>query len=209
LWLDIETAGRSCHAAIPDQGINAISAMARVVQFIHGPWTGHIQHTEHPLLGRSTMQVTTIEGGSRVNIIPARCRCQVDGRFIPGKTTVEIVAELQQMLADHLGPATPLKISNVKGFGPLDTPLDTPLVVKLMALCRQASGQTAPIGVNYFADTGPFTEAGITSVLFGAGDIAQAHTADEFLELDQLFLAAEIMLTLLTENAGRSVVDSA
>ena len=209
LWLDIETAGRSCHAAIPDQGVNAIDAMARVVQFIHGPWTASIQRTEHPLLGRSTMQVTTIEGGSRVNIIPARCRCQVDGRFIPGKTTAEIVAELQQMLADHLGPATPLKISNVKGFPPLDTPLDAPLVQKVMALCRQAAGQTAPIGVNYFADTGPFTEAGITSVLFGAGDIAQAHTADEFLDLDQLFLAAEIMLTLLTENAGRSIVESA
>ncbi len=73
---------------------------------------------------------------------------------------------------------------------------------------REAAGQTAPVGVNYFADTGPFTQAGITSVLFGAGDIAQAHTADEYLDLDQLFLAAEIILTLLTENAGRPIVEA-
>jgi hypothetical protein len=88
------------------------------------------------------------------------------------------------------------------------TRLAEPTMVEARAR-SEASGQTAPIGVNYFADTGPFSEAGITSVLFGAGDIAQAHTADEFLDLDQLFLAAEIMLTLLTENAGRSIVDQA
>jgi acetylornithine deacetylase len=60
--------------------------------------------------------------------------------------------------------------------------------------------------VNYFANSGPFSEAGIVSVLFGPGDIAQAHTAEEYLDLDQLYQATEIILTLLVENAGGSIV---
>ncbi|HSW45659.1 MAG TPA: M20 family metallopeptidase [Phycisphaerae bacterium] len=208
LWLEIETTGRSCHASIPDQGVNAIEAMVRIVEFIHGPWTRHLQQTMHPLLGQSTMQVTTIEGGSKINIIPSRCRVQVDGRIIPGKNPEEVTAELRRMLADHLGGTASFQILSEQSRPAMDTPPDAPLVRKLMPLCRQAAGQTGAIGVNYFADTGPFTQAGITSVLFGAGDIAQAHTADEFLDLDQLFLATEIMLALLTDNAGRSIVES-
>ncbi len=208
LWIEIETSGRSCHASIPDKGVNAIEAMARVIEFVHGPWARHLQQRQHPLLGKATMQVTTIEGGSKINIIPARCRAQVDGRIIPGMNPSEICAEFQRMVADHLGGNTAFRIVSHQSQPPMDTPLDAPLVQKLMPLCREYAGQTEPIGVNYFADTGPFTQAGITSVLFGAGDIAQAHTADEYLDLDQLFLATEIMLTLLTENAGKSIVEA-
>ncbi len=207
LWLEIETNGRSCHASMPDHGINAIEMMARVIEFVQGPWNHHLQVREHPLLGKSTMQVTTVEGGSKINIIPSRCRIQVDGRIVPGRPIDEIVTEFHAMLAEHLR-GMPFQILSQQSHPALDTPLDAPLVQKLMPLCREAAGQTAPLGVNYFADTGPFAQAGITSVLFGAGDIAQAHTAEEFLELDQLFLAAEIMLTLLTENAGMSIVEA-
>ncbi|OHE82978.1 MAG: hypothetical protein A3G75_04565, partial [Verrucomicrobia bacterium RIFCSPLOWO2_12_FULL_64_8] len=238
LWLEVETTGRSCHASMPDKGVNAIEAMTRVVEFIHGPWTQHLQQKQHPLLGKSTMQVTTIEGGSKINIIPSRCRIQVDGRIIPGKTIPEVTNEFCRMLTDHLKggarssgfneprasaraairshehprtahdmESTPVTVLVKDSQPALETPLDAPLVQKLMPLCREAAGQTGPLGVNYFADTGPFTQAGITSVLFGAGDIAQAHTADEFLDLDQLFLATEIMLTLLTENTGCSLLD--
>jgi len=205
LWLEIETNGRSCHASMPDHGINAIEMMAHIVEFVQGPWNRYLQEREHPLLGKSTMQVTTINGGSKINIIPSRCRILVDGRIVPGKTISDTIAEFHAMLAEHLR-SMPFQILSQQSHPALDTPLDAPLVQKLMPLCREAAGQTAPLGVNYFADTGPFTQAGITSVLFGAGDIAQAHTAEEFLELDQLFLATEIMLTLLTGNAGKSIV---
>lgn len=77
----------------------------------------------------------------------------------------------------------------------------------LPQLCRQANGQSDPRGANHFADTGPFSEAGITAVLFGPGDIAQAHTADEFVELAQVYQATEIILTLLTSHAGQSIIE--
>jgi len=207
LWLEVETTGRSCHAATPEDGSNAIEAMSRLIQFVHGPWAEYIQQTSHPVLGKSTSQVTMIRGGSKVNIIPAWCRAQIDSRFIPGRSFDDLIADFKRMLAEHLGSDSAFDILDAKSFYPLDTPTDAPLVTKLMNICRDVNGQTGAQGVNYFADTGPFSHEGITSVLFGAGDIAQAHTAEEYLDLDQLYSATEIMLTLLTENAGRSIIN--
>jgi len=117
-------------------------------------------------------------------------------------------ASLRRMLAEHLGDRGAFTVLDVEGYGALDCPPDAPLSRRLLAICRQANGQTEPLGVNYFADTGPFHEAGIPSLLIGPGDIAQAHTADEFLELHQLYQATEIILTLLTDHAGRSILEA-
>jgi succinyl-diaminopimelate desuccinylase len=207
LWLEIETHGHSCHASLPERGVNAVDLMARVVEFVHGPWSKHIGRRNHPFLGTSTCVVTTINGGTKNNIIPASCRAEIDGRFIPGMPADGVLREFEEMLAGHLGGRDKFTILSRRSHPALDCPPDAPLPSRLLALCRQACGQDASRGVNYFADTGPFSEAGITSLLFGPGDIAQAHTADEFVELEQLYLATEIVLTLLTANAGRSIVE--
>lgn len=206
LWLSIETHGRACHASMPRLGINAIDLMGRVIQFVHGPWSEYIGRRQHALLGRSTSAVTTIEGGAKINIIPACCRVQVDTRLIPGEPASVVVDAFRRMLAEHLGDERLFTISDVTSNPQLDTPPDAPMVRKLLDVCRRAQDRAEPRGVNYFADSGPFSEAGILSVIFGPGDIAHAHTAGEYLELEQLFLATEIIVTLLTENAGRSIV---
>lgn len=207
LWLEIETHGHSCHASLPDKGINAIDLMAKVVEFVHGPWSRRIAREKHPLLGVSTSAVTIVSGGSKINIIPSACRAQIDGRFIPGASTESLLADFTRMLADHLGGPDKFTILSHRTHPPLDCPPDAPLPRKLLALCREANGQDAPRGVNYFADTGPFSETGITALLFGPGDIAQAHTAEEYVELEQVFQATEIVLELLTGHAGRSIIE--
>lgn len=171
------------------------------------------------MLGRSTMSVTTIEGGAKINIIPDRCRIQIDGRFVPGEPTARVVADFRRMLGEHLSRSQPSRegtpaggelfsIVREESNPPLDCPPDAPVARKLREICREFNGQSEPLGVNYFADTGPFSQAGIQAVLFGPGDIAQAHTIDEYLELDQLYQATEIMLALLTRHAGRSILSS-
>ncbi len=209
LWLELETLGRSCHASVPHRGVNAIEVMTRVVRFVHGPWTEYIQRNRHPLLAPSTSVVTMIEGGASLNIVPSRCQAHIDGRFIPGQAPDIIVAEFKRMLTDHLGSPDLFTITGVRKYSPLDCPPDAPLPTRLLQVCRQANRQDAPRGVDYFADTGPFSEAGIESVLFGPGDVAQAHTADEFLDLEQLYQATAIILALLTTHAGRSILEAA
>jgi succinyl-diaminopimelate desuccinylase len=207
LWLDLETHGQSCHASMPEQGANAIETMARVIQFVQGPWTEHISRDRHPLLGTSTSCITLISGGSKVNIVPAVCQASMDGRFIPGRAMDAVLEDFSRMLGEHLGDREAFAIIRHRTHPGLDCPPDAPVARKLLALCREVNGQDGPRGVNYFADTGPFNEVGIAAVLFGPGDIAQAHTADEYVELEQLYQATEIILTLLTSHAGRSIIE--
>ena len=60
--------------------------------------------------------------------------------------------------------------------------LELPLVQQLMHLNRQ----TKPIGVDYFCDAAVLAQGGIPSIVFGPGDIAQAHTGDEWISLSSL-----------------------
>jgi acetylornithine deacetylase len=64
----------------------------------------------------------------------------------------------------------------------LETPLENPMLQRLL----QAAGQKKPLGVDFFTDAGVLSAANIPSVVFGPGNIAQAHTADEWVEIAQL-----------------------
>jgi acetylornithine deacetylase len=203
----LETIGQACHASVPRQGKNAIELMSRAVQVIHGPWTEYLRQKSHPLLGRSTCQVTKITGGTKVNILPAQCHAWIDSRLIPGPSNDVLITELERMLEETLGDRDSFLVKPEQQHNWLDCPQDAPVAKKILELCRQRNGQEEPAGVDYFADTGPFSAEGITSVLFGPGDIRQAHTADEYIELDQLAQATEIMLTLFTTHAGQSIVN--
>ena len=65
---------------------------------------------------------------------------------------------------------------------PLETNTSLPLVRQFM----RCAGQTQPVGVDYFCDASVLANGGTPSVVFGPGDIAQAHTADEWVAVSQL-----------------------
>jgi acetylornithine deacetylase/succinyl-diaminopimelate desuccinylase-like protein len=77
---------------------------------------------------------------------------------------------------------------------PLETNPKLPLVAQFLA----QAGQRTPAGVDYFSDAAVLAEGGIPSIVFGPGDIAQAHTADEWIELDQLEKARELFVRFLS-----------
>jgi acetylornithine deacetylase len=71
----------------------------------------------------------------------------------------------------------------------LETPPQLPWVCQLMAAARQG----APRGVHYFCDAAVLAAGGIPAVVFGPGDIAQAHTAGEWISLRSLDRATRIL----------------
>jgi acetylornithine deacetylase len=63
---------------------------------------------------------------------------------------------------------------------------------RLAALVREAGRSSELVGVPFGTDAAVTSAAGVPTVVFGPGAIAQAHTADEFIEIDQLQFATEI-----------------
>ncbi len=188
IWLRVETRGRSAHGATPHLGRNAVHTMARVVDFIQTTYAVQLKRRLHPLLGHATASVGRIGGGGQPNIVPDHCHIEVDRRTLPGETEAGVCRELASELR-KLGLAAKVRGIKVSPCPPLETDARLPLI---RAFLRSA-GQRHPVGVHYFCDAAVLAEAGIPSVVFGPGDIAQAHTADEWISLAQLERGKEML----------------
>lgn len=192
LWLQLETRGKAAHGSTPEFGKNAVHEMSRIVDVIETEYAAQLRQRKHKLLGTSTVNVGVISGGTQPNIVPARCAITIDRRTLPGETDPQIFREITQILRKHNLSA---KISNTKvaSSPAMETSPNLPLVRQFST----AIGQKKPEGVVYFCDAAVLSCGGIPSILFGPGDIGQAHTADEWISLAQLERAKSLLLKFL------------
>lgn len=181
LWLQVETRGRAAHGATPQLGRNAVLAMARVVDFLETDYAAQLRQHRHPLLGPATVSVGSIAGGSQPNIVPDRCVITVDRRTLPGETETGVCRQITALLRGRKLSAS-VTGQKLAPCLPLETNGKLPLVRQFL----RSLGQARPVGVNFFCDAAVLAQGDIPSVVFGPGDIAQAHTADEWISLASL-----------------------
>jgi len=192
LWLQLETCGKAVHGSRPDLGRNAVHEMARIVDLFETTYAAALKQRRHPLLGHATVSVGTIAGGSQPNIVPDHCRISIDRRTLPGETEAGVRREIKALLRRHRLSANLLNIRNAPC-----PPMEADLKLPLIRMFLQAAGQRKPVGVHYFCDAAVLASGGIPSAVFGPGDIAQAHTADEWISLRQLEEGTQVLLRFL------------
>ncbi|HEY0980727.1 M20 family metallopeptidase [Schlesneria sp. T3-172] len=188
----LHTAGRACHSSRPEEGINAIYRMAKVVLALE-EFAAKLptQRPAHPLCGPATLSVGRIDGGSSVNIVPDHCHIEVDRRLIPGEDRFGVIDEL----ADYLRSKLDFEVTHEAPYcasPSLGDDLNGALSEQLMRVITSVVGPRKALGVPYGTHASRFAREGIAAVVFGPGDIAQAHTKDEWIEIAQLDHAAEI-----------------
>ena len=192
LWLQLETRGKAAHGSRPDLGRNAVHEMARIVDLLETTYAALLRERRHALLGNPTVSVGAIAGGSQPNIVPDQCRISIDRRTIPGETEAGVRREIKSLLHRHRLKAKLLNIRSAPCL-PMETNLKRPLVRQFLARV----GQTGRSGAHYFCDAAVLSGGGVPSVVFGPGDIAQAHTADEWIPLRDLDTATRMLLSFL------------
>jgi len=193
VWLKLETRGKAAHGARPDLGKNAVHEMARVVDVLETDYAAQLHRRRHPLLGRPTINVGTIAGGVQANIVPAYCAITIDRRTIPGETDAGVWREIKALLRKNHLRATLVSTKDAACL-PLETNPRLPLVRQFM----RSLGQARAAGVDYFCDASVLARGGTPSVVFGPGDIAQAHTPDEWISLVSLERARQILVNFLS-----------
>jgi acetylornithine deacetylase/succinyl-diaminopimelate desuccinylase-like protein len=191
LWLQIETRGRAAHGATPQLGQNAVHEMARIVDLLETDYAARLRR-RHPLLGTATVNVGMISGGAQPNIVPDRCTITIDRRTLPGETETGVRREITALLRVKRLSAT-ISSTKLAPCLPLETNPKLPLVRQFL----RSAGQARPAGVDFFCDAAVLSRGGIPSVVFGPGDIAQAHTADEWISLDSLERGKNLLLNFL------------
>ena len=201
----IHTLGRAAHSSRPETGINAIDAMAGVLAAL-GVYRDSLAARHHPLTGSPTLSVGRIWGGTAVNIVPDRCTVEVDRRLIPGEDAAGALAELDAVLAGLQREQPALAFEREEPFvadWSLDTPPEAAIVAAAAAACAAAGLDGTPAGVTYGSDASKlWALARVPSIVFGPGDIAQAHTADEFVPLEELPRAAAVYAGAALRLAG-------
>ena len=192
LWFQLATRGRAAHGATPHLGKNAVHEMARIVDVLETDYAARLRRHKHPLLGTGTVNVGTIAGGRQPNIVPDRCTISIDRRTLPGETEAGVRREIAALLKSKKLSA---HISSAKRAPAL--PLETNGKLPLVQALLRSAGQKKPAGVDYFCDASVLSAAGIPGVVFGPGDIAQAHTADEWISLAELERGKGLLLKFL------------
>ncbi len=196
VWLQLRTVGKSAHGASPHLGRNAVTDMARIVLALEEDYAAALASREpHPLLGLPTVNVGRIAGGRQPNIVPADCVIAIDRRTLPGETEDGVRKEITALLRKR-GWKADFDTLRTAPCEPLDTDPSLPLVTAL----TRAARRKGTIGVNYFTDAAPIAAGGTPSVVFGPGDIAQAHTEREWIAISQLEKGVDILSRFLREQ---------
>lgn len=193
LWLDVRTKGQTAHGSMPHLGVNAIMHMTKLLRGLEAE---RIPYEAHPLLGDFTMNVATIAGGVKTNVVPDTCQVTIDMRTVIGQDHQEIVDTVRQLI-DRLcaeDPTFHAEVRTITERVPLDIPFADPQVQKFVQVRDEITGQRSQPGAATFATDGsvfvPAYQAPM--VICGPGLPEKAHQPNEYVEIDKLIEAARI-----------------
>ncbi|MCP3427279.1 acetylornithine deacetylase [Rothia sp. AR01] len=183
--------GKAIHSSRTTEGVNAIEHAATFVRFVRDLAEGFIQDGPFDRaydFEHTTVSVNHVEGGTAVNIVPADCSVTFEYRTIAEDDPAEIRAALQGELdriqeeMRRVSPEASIELTVLAESPGLETAADA----ELIGFATDCGAEPADAKVAYGTEAGLFHRAGIPAVVCGPGDIAQAHTPDEFIELDQI-----------------------
>jgi len=202
-WITATTYGAAAHGSQPHRGVNAITAMARFLLRLDEV----VPDTVHPLCGRATVNAALIEGGSAPNMVPDRCIVDIDRRTIPGETDPEKVLTPFRTLAEELAaddPGSDLRTEIREWILAAEAPADIPIADAIRTATAAETGTTPPdVGFTGITDARFYlNDAAIPTVIFGPGDLSVAHTADEWIGVDDLVIGARTYARIFASFLG-------
>ena len=192
----VGVSGASSHASRPDQGTNAIDA-ARPVLAAIDDYDARLRDREDPLVGRAYVTVTEFVAGTDSNmaVVPGRAELLLDRRILPDEEFEAVEVEIEDLLADAVRDAgVETDLTRIMHYASAGIPADHPLAERFRTLSAERADTPAePWGLEAATDAREFVAAGSPAVIWGPGDLAQAHTADEHVDLDDAALGLEIL----------------
>ncbi len=197
-----EITGHEVHSCNPSKGVSAISVACKFITKIEqvaailaaDPYT---DSSFEPPFG--TFNVGTIEGGNARNATAGHCNFNWEFRPMPGENGAQIIAEIEQYAMQELLPAMRVisAKTDIKTITEAPVPaLNDANAEEAIALVCQLTGLNSHGVVSFGTDAGYFSDAGLSTVVFGPGDINRAHKADEYIERDELVEGLDFLSTL-------------
>ncbi|BBH24599.1 acetylornithine deacetylase [Paenibacillus baekrokdamisoli] len=198
----VQTHGKAAHSSVPHKGDNAIYVMMDVVRHVRERVEPQLAQFGSELCGQPTIVVSTVNGGSQINIVPENCEIRVDRRIVPGETPEQVLSVFERQLKEALPDA---KISVEPLL--LDPALNTPHGAAVVQAAQRVAGSLglnpSLRGVSYGSNASKLQAwEGIPSIVYGPGSIDQAHSAEEWVPVAEVVQAAEFYYQLACNYKG-------
>lgn len=194
VWLKITTFGKSVGSGWPEQGINAVTKMSKILLELEKLNLGE---TSDPLLGRPTIASgTTIRGGEMMHSIPSRCEATVDIYTIPGQNAHDVVSKVEHSLELLKKSDNDLecKVEKIFETEPYETSVNEPIYESLQSSIATVFGKQAmPTGVPSVGDARFMRGLGIPSIAaYGPGEKGKGHVSNESVSIDSLLSVTKV-----------------
>jgi succinyl-diaminopimelate desuccinylase len=187
--------GVSAHGSMPHLGVNAIYKAARALSRLEAFDFGV---PAHPVMGKPTLNVGTIAGGSSVNAVADAADIGVDIRTVPGMDHSLLLDSMKQLMGEA-------DLDVFSNLGPVWTEPDEAWVRRVFEICQPhvdepLHARTAP----YMTDAANLLKvySGAPTVVLGPGEAAMAHQTDEYCSMERIRQAVSIYEALIRDWTG-------
>jgi succinyl-diaminopimelate desuccinylase len=204
LRLRLVSYGRIAHGAMPEEGVNALAGMVRLLgQVLQLEREVQAEFGAHPLLGKPYITPTIARAplsgdASQINCLPDLCDAFLDIRSLPSMSHERIIASIRGLMEairqEH--PASRFELEVIDDRPPTEIAADHPLVQSVVAAHRQIYGSAPAFGGVPGSTDGTILvrDRGIPVVVYGPGDKRIPHQPDEFVDLDEVVGAARVYI---------------
>ena len=194
LWVALRIKGKPAHSSIPHEGINAIECALEILPQIHES----IVPLENNILGKSTVNIGRIQGGSVINMVPELVKLELDFRLVPEEDPEKVIQKLKQI---NVGSCV-LELERLKNLPALQTDLNHPLIKNLLKLVNSEL-----VGLPYATDAANLVDPKhpIPFIIFGPGDPKFIHAYNERVKIKDVCNATDFLTHALISTYSKEV----
>lgn len=197
--------GKAVHASMPHKGLNAIRAMSRFISILDEEYVPQLDNRTQPRVGSATLNYGIIQGGKDVNIVADKCILKIDRRWTESEKDNDLIAELKPYLEKACSLDKGFKYDIVSllppdsYYGPFYLEENHDFVTRTKEAFRQVGTEPEICGMQGWTDGATILHKGYPALIIGPGSMDNAHTAGEFIIINELIEAVKLYLALICE----------
>ncbi|MEA4961975.1 M20 family metallopeptidase [Lutispora sp.] len=197
-WIEITTYGKTAHGAFPEKGINAVVNMNALLSELI---SYKFKYEDNEILGHPTMNISTIKGGVKTNVVPDKCSVTIDMRTVPGMHHGDIIKDFEKMISKLASDIDDFKadIKVLNDRAAVETKASHPFVKLAVDTVREEFNKDIKAaGVNFYTDASVFLPAKeLPCIFYGPGDANMAHQPNEHVTVDSLMEAVHFYCAMI------------
>ncbi|KMJ55464.1 hypothetical protein AB685_27090 [Bacillus sp. LL01] len=200
IWYELNIEGKSSHGGRAHLGADAVHAASEIISRLKKK-VADLSYN-HEVFGKPALSVGTISGGNKTNMVAGSCRVELDFRLVPPMTKEEANTIINQCVKEGCEQVTGTK-AVIKHYGwqrpPIETDIASPLVKMMGSTYEKVVGEEIKeSGFPAYTDVSMISlrTGNKDFIVFGPGDLDQAHAVDEFVDIHQLDVCTDVLFEL-------------